>query len=398
MKYLFWFLLLFTNSILGLEKNDGGTESSLDLTKQLHTKCQTTKEADGGSNLCDISGFASEEIINCNTLLNNANGELGKLPKDAFIYALKVLKKNATSFASKQCYKHDDGKRFFSKKKFENKYMGSGIKNKCMILINTPDQKFPKGKICQSMSYVIDICKTKSGRPATVKGHGRGVDSKFVRHFPSFTGYGTCKSIYDTKGQYINRAGEGTTLLGAFVTGPKFDYGHQNTKAYRDLRYWIRKAEVREKGKKAKAIGVPAANLWGLNTTNSRASSDNKYLHVSPYTSAGCVSIPLKDYKVVTEMAKRGPSLVINYKKGRMEDIDVCSGDKKIIDSNPYTGEMSERYEKYHAKYNKWKNTKNLNKKRDRELSGREMSGYLKLKKIRNKYLKQECSKYNNCK
>lgn len=60
---------------------------------------------------------------------------------------------------------------------------------------------------------------------------------------------------------------------------------------------------------------MPAANLWGLNTTNSRASNDNKYLHASPYTSAGCVSIPVKDYKVVTDLASKGPSLIVTYTK-----------------------------------------------------------------------------------
>lgn len=257
-----------------------------------------------GEGDCDIAGTTARWKKNCSQLLSS-----NKVPKDALVYALSVLKKNATSFESTKCYKYGDPNhkskgslRGKSKRQFEKGYMSKGIRNKCQMIINDLGQR-KRGNQCMTKTFMIDLCKNK------------------VTPIYSFIGYGTCKKKYKTYGKYTNRSGLGTTTLGAFVSGPKFGYKSEKKRSQLDASYKGVVDYLARKGVKK----IPAASLFGLNTTNSRSAVDFKYIHNSPYTSAGCNSIPKERYKETLQTINNGPSLVVNYKKGRMEPIDKCS-------------------------------------------------------------------------
>lgn len=195
MKMLLLIFLFYgyAAQVLGIDFDE---DLKTDINDKISKKCQVVKEAPGGSHLCDIEGFSKKQTINCNTLLNNTKKELGKLPKDALIYALKVLKKNQSSFESKQCYEHSDGpgqdgarfKQTKTRDKFEKQYMKNGIVNKCKVLINNTDQRYTKGQNCMIMSYVVDLCADSKSRKKGRQnfGGGRGTDSHIVKHFPTF--------------------------------------------------------------------------------------------------------------------------------------------------------------------------------------------------------------------
>ncbi len=250
---------------------------------------------------CDITGVNRQWKKNCKELLGNSRLRKG-LPQEALKYALKVLQKNATSFKSNKCYMYPNKKPLhysmagLTKKKFVNSYMKNGIKNKCQIIINNLDERYKistsRGKRpCQMASYYIDLCG----------------DSPKVVKDKAYVGYGTCKRNRGFK----NKAGQGTTVVGAFVTGKLFNFS-KNDSSYRVIR--------RKSGGK-----IPAAALFGLNHTNNRSAVDLKYLHVGAYTSAGCPSMPPNNASRIKKIAKSGPSLLVNYKKGKMEDINKCS-------------------------------------------------------------------------
>lgn len=246
-----------------------------------------------GRGACDIAGTNAQWKRNCKALINS-----GRVPNQAFLFALKAMKKNSSSFKSKKCYKLASSGHYsmkgMNKSRFEGA-MSGGIPNKCQMMINNYDERITThggSYKCKTAQYYIDLC---SGSPK--------VEKSF-----SYVGYGTCKS---GRG-FRNKSGQGTSLLGAFVTA-----NHTFNFQKRDASY---SAIARQLGGT-----VPATPLIGLQSSNNGASPDLKYLHVGAYTSAGCPSVPPKDAGKIKKLAANGPSLVVNYKQGQMEDIDKCS-------------------------------------------------------------------------
>ena len=245
------------------------------------------------SGACDLAGVPPRWKKNCKKLINS-----GKVPKNAFLYALNVMKKNATSFKSKKCYRLANSSHYsmkgMNKSKFEN-VMAGGLKNKCQMMINDYDERISThdgAHKCKTAQYFIDLCS---------------MSPKVEKSF-SYVGYGTCK-----KGRgFKNSPGQFTSLLGAFVTA-----NHTFNFQKRDPSY----TEI------ARQLGgiVPATPLIGLQNSNNRSAVDYKYLHVGAYTSGGCPSVPREDASKINKLATNGPSLVVNYKHGQMEDIDKCS-------------------------------------------------------------------------
>ena len=244
--------------------------------------------------LCDIAGTTRPWQKNCKALLKKKG-----FPRNAFIHALKSMKMNASSFRSKKCYQMASPSHYsmkgLNKSKFEG-LLSKGIPNKCQMMINNFDERIkshsnPTRK-CKTASYYIDLCSS----------------SPKVQKSFSYVGYGTCKS---GRG-FVNKAEQGTSLLGTFLTSNKeFDF-QKRKDSY---------------GAIAKRLGgkIPAVPLMGLQKSNSRSSKDLKYLHVGAYTSAGCPSIPESNHGMISQLAKNGPSMVVNYKEGQMEDIKECS-------------------------------------------------------------------------
>ncbi len=247
-----------------------------------------------GRGECDIAGTSESWKRNCNKLLSSGN-----IPKNALRYALKVMKKNATSFETDQCFEMASSKHYsmrgLTRKKL-NGIMADGIPNKCQMMINNYDERISThggAYKCKAAQYYVDLCS----------GNAPKVEKSF-----SYVGYGTCKSGRGFK----NQSGQGTTVLGAFLTG-----NHTFNFQKRDASY----------SSIAKGLGgvIPATPLIGLQKSNNGASPDLKYLHVGAYTSAGCPSVPPKDANKIKKLASKGPSLVLNYKEGQMEDINRCS-------------------------------------------------------------------------
>ncbi len=225
-------------------------------------------------------------INDCKQLLENDD-----VPTDALKYALSVMKANASSFRSNQCYRMLENSNHYSmggmtKDKFE-RLMENGLRNKCQFVINdTRDRKHCRGGL-----YYVDLCKPQI----------------HVSYFNM--GVGTCLEGH----RFANEAGKRTTLLGAFFTSNEyFNFiGESDPEKYASIR--------RAEGE------VAALQLFGLQESNNGASEQLKYMHVSPYRSSwGCPTVNLKDSWIVRTLARNGPSLVLNY-GDNMEDIDKCT-------------------------------------------------------------------------
>lgn len=268
--------------------------------------------AENSSDYCSVPGFTTRANRNCRRILDQ-----GLVPTDAFKYALQVLKNNSDSFMTDKC--------FDTYRSFDNVFnhystpgladsgdliskLDQGIPNKCSFVINDYDDRVTthNGQYkCQTRMYYIDLC---------------GSSPQITRTL-SYVGYGTCK-----RGRgFRNSTGQGTSLLGAHVTGGKlFDFQKRDasyTRIARDLASY----EPRDLEQRNNPSGfVPAIPLFGLQRTNNGAAPDYKYLHVGAYTSAGCPSIPPSQARIIIEMANRGPSLLLNYKRGQMEALDIC--------------------------------------------------------------------------
>lgn len=252
---------------------------------------------------CGIQSYGEGWMKNCDELLAS-----GKVPKNAFKYTLKMMKKNSESFETNQCYqltnKNHKSMMGLTKSKTEA-MMSNGLKNKCQVIINNYDERIKThgGTYkCKTAMYYIDICKGTSG----------------VKKDYSYLGYGTCKR----KRGFVNKSGQGTTLIGAFITHNKsFNFSKIKNgvedQHYASIRRWMKKNTGKSK--------IPSVALIGLQKQNSRAAADYKYLHVGAYTSAGCPSVDKKNHWMINELTDNGPSMVVNYKEGHMEDINSCS-------------------------------------------------------------------------
>ncbi len=244
--------------------------------------------------LCN-NGLDDSWKANCDKLY-----EAG-IPKDALDFTLQSFNKNLTSFKTSKCFKWGEPKNHYSfantnEEKFKNK-VKNGIVNKCQIVINDTREKQMQYR---GTMYYIDLCS--------------GVEPKVVKTYFNM-GTGTYTN------DFANVSGKKSTVLGAFLTNYQvFDYQPGNEK-YKKLRSFIKIQTG-----KSYAHGI---QLFGLQGTNNNASNDMKYLHVSPYRSSwGCPSIDSKNYWMIEELAKNGPSLLVNYgEKSKMEDINKCSED-----------------------------------------------------------------------
>lgn len=247
---------------------------------------------------CAIEGMSEEAQKNCQDLLAS-----GDVPTNALLFALDGLKRNSTSFKTNECFDKAAGFNnvfsHFSTPGVSNKgdfmaNLGSGIKNKCTMIINDYDDRLKThggAYQCQTRMYYIDLCQSE---PKVTKSY-------------SYVGYGTCKN----KKGFLNETGQGTSLIGFSVTNDKaFSFG-KSDKSYNAIR---------------KSMGgrIPSVSLFGLQNTNNRSSVDYKYLHVGAYTSAGCPSIDPKNGWMIDKLANEGPSVVVGYKEGEMESFDKC--------------------------------------------------------------------------
>ncbi len=250
--------------------------------------------------LCDYPDLGKNWISNCEKLFKESD-----VPKDALAFSMKAFAKNMNKFSSNKCYKMMNSGHYSMKgtnKSNFNKMMEKGIPNKCQIMINDTTKKLPKAhkdaRHFRRQMYYIDLCK--EGGPKVTKGYFN-------------LGTGTFKN------KYKNSEGNRTTVLGAFLTNTKvFDLSFQK-KPYKKLRKSLKK-------KMGKSY-APGLQLFGLQKTNNNASKNAKYLHVSPYQSSfGCPSVNEDNYWMMEELAKNGPSLVVNYGPDKkMEDINKCS-------------------------------------------------------------------------
>ncbi|MDD0852388.1 hypothetical protein HBN50_04725 [Halobacteriovorax sp. GB3] len=298
-----------TNNYKGLPSSDQ-ILSKIDETLSPPTKtCHVNPDSESQPDLdqypeqCQIDGQSEQWLDNCRELFT-----MKDIPKDALKYALNVMKKNSTEFKSNKCYRFGGGTNRHSRsfkgekhKDWLNK-MQNGLPNKCTFIINDLDNlKKTHGGIfkCQANSHYIDLCGKKPIHKIETAN----------------LGYGTCKK----KNGYKNKPGLGTTLVGAFFTGSKV-FNYAATNPAKDRKHY---GPIRKKNPKGIAHGIA---LFGLNKSNDRSATDAKHMHVSPYqSSAGCPSIDKDNWPMIDDLAKKGPSLVLNYKKSLIEDINECS-------------------------------------------------------------------------
>ncbi|OUR96309.1 hypothetical protein A9Q84_08095 [Halobacteriovorax marinus] len=257
-------------------------------------------ETSSGNELCDYPELGNSWVSNCEKLFTNSN-----IPKDALEYTMKAFKNNFDKFRNKNCYLYKGGSSHYSLKglsrsKFEDA-MKDGIPNKCQIVINNTKEKLStfRGKM-----YYIDICK------------GKVTESYFNM------GSGTFKS------KYANVNGKNSTVKGIFLTGTgDFDFkpgGSKSKVKYKKIRQYMKKTYGESK--------AHAVQLIGLQSTNSGSGPDSKYMHISPYRSSwGCPSIDKDNYWMIKELAKNGPSMVVNYGTGMqdIEEVNKCGSRKK---------------------------------------------------------------------
>ncbi|MCK5882358.1 MAG: hypothetical protein KAG61_01610 [Bacteriovoracaceae bacterium] len=245
---------------------------------------------------CDFKGVDEEWKTKCDQLYSS------QIPKGALDFTLGVMAKNSTLFGSNKCFdKAGLAKSYHpsmggTKSRDIRTRMKGGLQNKCIFIINDMGEKKAP---CRGTMYYINMCKP--GRPK--------ITETYVN-----IGTGTCR---ERKG-HQNVSGKHTTILGAFLTNDHvFNFG-ATKESYNRTRSIIKKISRENK--------AHAVQLFGLQNTNNGASRDMKYLHVSPYQSSwGCPSINAKNYWMVKEMAKHHPSLLVNYHKGKMENINKCS-------------------------------------------------------------------------
>jgi len=246
-------------------------------------------KASSENELCNYPELGDDWVANCENLFKNSN-----IPKDALEYTMKAFKNNFDKFRNKNCYLYKPGSSHYSLKGLsKNKFaeaMKDGIPNKCQIVINNTKEKIStyRGKM-----YYIDICK------------GKVVESYFN------LGTGTYSS------GYANVSGKNSTVKGVFLTGTgTFDFqpgGAKSKVKYREIRSYMKNKYGESK--------AHAVQLIGLQSTNSGSGPDSKYMHISPYRSSwGCPSIDKNNYWMIKELAKNGPSMVVNYGEG-MQDI-----------------------------------------------------------------------------
>lgn len=255
---------------------------------------------------CQVEGTSERWRRNCEQLYTTG------IPAGALNYALEVMRLNATSFRTDQCFRPNprgdngglkhaehvsmDG---LTDDQFENNLMANGLPNKCQIVINDTGDRIAE---CRARMYYIDLCQGSS---------------PVVRETYSNLGTGTCRL---GRG-YENGVGRRTTVLGAFFTHREtFDF--RNTTTQRDA-YDRVAGEVQAAGGPRQATAI---QLFGLQNTNNLASRTGKYMHVSPWVSSwGCPSIAPENYYMIEALADNGPSLVLNYHEGQMEDINRCT-------------------------------------------------------------------------
>lgn len=280
---------------------------------------------------CNISGLTADQKAKCVELLGN-----GDVPRDALLFTLDGIRRNADEFKTNQCFDQSSGyDKQFSNKHYSlggmdepsdfTKKMEKGIKNKCRFIINDvgdPQESHGGELKCLMTTYVVNICTGES------------------RKTKAWLGYGTCKRGRGNK----NVTEQGTTLLGFHVANDTSVAFAKNDKSYNDIRdryseYWRNNGgEVRQvtrNGRKVNVVydqygnranRVPTLALFGLQHTNNRSMQDYKYLHIGAYTSAGCPSLveSPENYKLIEELGRDGPSVIVNYKEGQMDDYEKC--------------------------------------------------------------------------
>lgn len=283
---------------------------------------------------CNVEGMTEEAKRNCELLLSS-----GDIPANALKFALEGMRRNATSFQTNGCYNtaeaagdspgfqgmfrdgHPSMAGMRSPEEFDRK-MANGIRNKCRFIINDAGDRIQDrpGRSCQMKMYVVDLCQP--GGPN-------------VRQMWSWMGYGSCENgRTPAGGEYSNENGVGTTLLGFQVTNDAtFPFG-STSDAYVNLRSDALRNFERDPGNNQRVMvgggvsthTVPAVSLFGLQGSNSRAMADYKYLHIGAYRSAGCPSLEptMENYRLIEELARSGPSVVVNYHEDKMEDFDQC--------------------------------------------------------------------------
>jgi hypothetical protein len=131
-------------------------------------------------------------------------------------------------------------------------------------------------------------------------------------------GTGTCRG-----GKYGFRNGSQlhTTVKGAFFT-------HNKTFDFTDVTR--QKSQYQNVARKVSEAGgqpqATAIQLFGLQNTNNLASRTGKYMHVSPHRSSwGCPSVRPSNFYMIEALANNGPSLVLNWGREGMEEIERCT-------------------------------------------------------------------------
>jgi hypothetical protein len=254
----------------------------------------TSLSEDPESN-CQITGMDEVWVKRCESLYTSG------IPKDALSYALQTLKANANSFETSKCYKmassshYSMGQGKVTKSSFE-KEMSGGLKNKCQFIINDTRSKLSN---CQGQMYYIDLC-TDSDKQRVTKDYFN-------------LGVGTCEDGHGFK----NAEGYGTTLKGAFFSSNYLFDLNNSSEEFENTR-----KQVAAAGGPSEVVSL---QLFGLQNSNNTSSESFKYLHVSPRDwSRGCTSVRPENYYMIQQMAKNGPSLVLNYGEN-MEDIGKCT-------------------------------------------------------------------------
>ena len=191
---------------------------------------------------CDIPDTSFSWKLNCSKLFHDDYD----VPQDALAYALEVMRLNATSFASRNCYEVPDGESHRSleyvldedgdvvgHKDHFNSLMESGLPNKCQFVINDIRQNPPEDsgyRDNRRRMYFIDLCEG---------------DGPVIRERTFGMGSGSLGALGKNQDhRFQNASGHGTTLVGAFfTTNYQFDFNSATTRnGTRDIVYYDNQA------------------------------------------------------------------------------------------------------------------------------------------------------------
>ena len=271
--------------------------------------------ADDDASICDsFQDLGSDlRVKNCQALFADPT----LIPNhDALVFSLKYFRDNYGGLQDPSCAlaseSHINTPDHISDNGIlTDDQIKAGIQNKCQFVINDVNTRWPGFK-SRSTAYYVDLCadKTQPGRTANPK-------QEIVQKFYMNVGYGPPFRDED-QNKRLGIIG-GSTLAGCFLTDNEaydfepYDQYAKNSK-YIDLEAFL----------KRKILNFGHSVLW-MNSQITKPNIESRSMRLHFLIVKGCPSVEWTHLPLIEELAKNGPSLLVNYgPKSFHTDTKVC--------------------------------------------------------------------------